>query len=107
MNSASSARAGARLTSEPPLLREKIDDIVVLTLNRPDARNTLSEAMLTALRHELAEIAVQRQIRTVVLAANGPAFSAGHDLKELSAHRSDADHGRAYTSATMESCSAM
>jgi enoyl-CoA hydratase/carnithine racemase len=109
MKSASSARAraAADVASEPPLLREKIDDIAVLTLNRPDARNTLSEEMLAALRQELAEIAVQRQIRAVVLAANGPAFSAGHDLKELSAHRTDADQGRAYTRAIMESCSAM
>jgi enoyl-CoA hydratase/carnithine racemase len=108
MKSVSSARAEASLSSEPPpLLREKIDDIAVLTLNRPNARNTLSEAMLAALRQELGEIAVQRQVRAVVLAANGPAFSAGHDLKELSAHRTDADQGRAYTRAIMESCSAM
>src|SRR5437016_4207311 len=103
MKSASPIHAEAEVASEPPLLREKIDAIAVLTLNRPDARNTLSEAMLTALRRELAEIAAHRQIRAVVLAANGPAFSAGHDLKELSAHRADADQGRAYTRGIMES----
>ncbi len=107
MKRASPIHAEAEVASEQPLLREKIDDIAVLTLNRPDARNTLSEAMLTALRRELAEIAVQRQIRAVVLAANGPAFSAGHDLKELNAHRADADQGRAYTHSIMESCSTM
>lgn len=107
MQSTSSAGIQAAVTSQPPLLRETIGNIAVLTLNRPDARNTLSETMLAALRQGLAEIAVQRQVRAVVLAANGPAFSAGHDLKELAAHRSDADQGRAYTHGIMQSCSAM
>jgi enoyl-CoA hydratase/carnithine racemase len=107
MQSTSSAGIQAAVTSQPPLLRETIGNIAVLTLNRPDARNTLSETMLAALRQELAEIAVERQVRAVVLAANGPAFSAGHDLKELAAHRHDADQGRAYTHGIMQSCSAM
>ena len=63
--------------------------------------------MLAALREELASLAGDKRIRAVVLAANGPAFSAGHDLKELSAHRIDADGGRSYTRGVMESCSAM
>jgi enoyl-CoA hydratase/carnithine racemase len=93
--------------SDPPLLREDIGSIGVLTLNRPETRNTLSEAMLAALHDELTAIAADRSVRAVVLAARGPAFSAGHDLKELSARRSDADHGRGYFRDIMLACSTM
>jgi enoyl-CoA hydratase/carnithine racemase len=88
-------------------MRENIGTIAVLTLDRPQARNSLSEAMLAALRQELERLAADKRIRAVVLAANGPAFSAGHDLKELTAHRADPDQGRGYTRHIMESCSAM
>lgn len=90
-----------------PILREDRGGIAVLTLNRPETRNSLSEAMLVALTEALAAIADDRSIRAVVLAASGPAFSAGHDLKELAARRSDGDGGRAYTRHIMETCSAM
>jgi enoyl-CoA hydratase/carnithine racemase len=78
-----------------------------LILNRPRARNTLSEAMLQALRRALADIAEEKAVRAVVLAAKGSVFSAGHDLKELTAHRSEADGGRGYTQHIMQICSAM
>src|SRR5438132_9987497 len=91
----------------PVLLRETIGSIAVLTLNRPQARNSLSEAMLAELSQELESLARDERIRAVVLAANGPAFSAGHDLKELTAHRADADGGRGYTRQLMERCSAV
>jgi enoyl-CoA hydratase/carnithine racemase len=108
MKARSSVRAAPPpAASGPPLLREDIGNIAVLTLDRPQARNTLSEAMLVALRQELDRLAAHRRIRAVVLAANGPAFSAGHDLKELTAHRADPDHGRDYTRHIMESCSAV
>ena len=77
-------------------MREDIAGIAVLTLNRPQARNRLSEAMLAALGDALTAIAQERTARVVMLTANGPAFSAGHDLKEITAHRADADRGRAY-----------
>jgi enoyl-CoA hydratase/carnithine racemase len=93
--------------AETILVREDIDDIAVLTLNRPQARNTLSEKMLAELRQKLADIAGQSRVRAVVIAAKGSAFSAGHDLKELTARRADADGGRSYTRHLMESCSAM
>src|SRR5256885_12677726 len=92
-------------SSDAPVLREIIGNVAVLTLNRPTARNTLSEEMLAALGRELAEIAGNARVRAVVIAANGPAFSAGHDLKQLTAHRVDADSGRSYTRQMMESCS--
>jgi len=91
----------------PILLREDKDAIAVLTLNRPAARNALSEAMITAIGESLNAIAAESKIRAVVIAANGPAFCAGHDLKELTAHRKDGDRGRAYFQHIMTSCSAM
>jgi enoyl-CoA hydratase/carnithine racemase len=89
------------------LLREDISGIAVLTLNRPQARNSLSETMLDALGDALTAIARDDTVRAVVLAANGPAYSAGHDLKELNARRSDADRGRAYFTHIMRLCSAV
>ena len=71
------------------VLRETTNAIAILTLNRPDARNSLSAAMIVALGEAFDAIGRDRAIRTVVLAANGPAFSAGHDLKELAQRRSD------------------
>jgi enoyl-CoA hydratase/carnithine racemase len=91
----------------PVLLRECNGAITVLTLNRPAARNSLSEALLDALSTAFGEIAADKSIRAVVLAANGPAFCAGHDLKELTARRSDADGGRSYFKHIMTTCSAM
>lgn len=91
----------------PVLMREQDESIAVLTLNRPAARNSLSEALLNALFIALDDIGADKSVRGVVLAANGPAFCAGHDLKELTSRRSDADGGRAYFKHIMTTCSAM
>lgn len=90
-----------------PLLRSDADGVSVLTLNRPQSRNPLSEAMLAALADVFAAIAVDRSVKAVVLAAAGPVFSAGHDLKEMSARRSDPDRGRAYFADILARCSAV
>ncbi len=90
-----------------PLLREAHGSIALLTLNRPSARNALSEAMIVALHAAIDASSQDSAVRAVVIAANGPAFSAGHDLKELTARRSDADGGRSYFQHIMTSCSAM
>ena len=81
--------------------------IATLVLNRPAARNSLSEALLIALSDAFKDIAADKTVRAVVIAANGPAFCAGHDLKELTARRSDADGGRAYFKQIMTVCSGM
>lgn len=94
-------------TAAPVLVRERDQDIAVLVLNRPAARNSLSEALLASLSAAFAEIAADKSVRAVVLAANGPAFCAGHDMKELTTRRSDADRGRAYFHRIMTTCSAM
>ena len=87
--------------------RERHGQIVILTLNRPLARNSLSEALLGELAATLTQIAADRTIRAVVIAASGPVFCAGHDLKELTGRRTDADRGRAYFTRIMNMCSAM
>ena len=95
----------ASTPSQLVLLREDRGGIAILTLNRPQARNSLSKALLETLGEALSVIARDRTVRVVVLAANGPAFSAGHDLKELNAHRSGADRGRAFFKHIMGLCS--
>ena len=84
------------LRNTPALLRENRDGVALLTMNRPEQRNTLSELMLASFADALGQIAADRAVRAVVLRAQGPVFSAGHDLKELTAHRSDADGGKHY-----------
>jgi enoyl-CoA hydratase/carnithine racemase len=91
----------------PVLLREDADGIATLTLNRPQQRNSLSEGLIAALTESLDAIANESRVRVVVLAANGPAFSAGHDMKEMTARRADADRGRAYFKQLMDACAAM
>ncbi len=95
----------AAAAADPILLREDHGPIAMLTLNRPAARNSLSEAMLEALGDAFTAIAHERSVRAVVLAANGPAFSAGHDLKELDARRKDGDRGREFFKHIMGLCS--
>lgn len=91
----------------PVLLHETIGGIALLTLNRPEARNCLSESLITGLHESLTSIHNDDRIRAVVIAANGPAFSSGHDLKELTARRGDADRGNAYFAHMMTICSSM
>jgi enoyl-CoA hydratase/carnithine racemase len=107
MNAQTSAARANAAPAAPVLLREDVGEIAVLTLNRPEARNSLSDELLAALSQALAAIALDRSVRVVVLAANGPAFCAGHDLKELTAHRSAPDRGREHFRHVMDTCSAM
>jgi enoyl-CoA hydratase/carnithine racemase len=90
-----------------PLRVERRGAIAVLTLDRPAQRNALSEAMLRAMLAELARIETDPAVRAVVIAANGPVFSAGHDLKELTARRRDADNGAAYFREIMGLCASV
>ncbi len=99
----------ARVQTRPAsiLLRETLGSIRVLTLNRPEARNSLSEGLIADLHAALKDIHDDANVRAVVIAANGPAFSAGHDMKELTARRTDADRGHGYFAQVMMACSAM
>jgi enoyl-CoA hydratase/carnithine racemase len=102
MNIQSSRHAAASAI----LTRQDADHVAVLTLNRPETRNVLSDAMLAALGESLTAIGGDRSVHAVVLAAEGSVFSAGHDLKEMTLHRTDADGGEAYFKSLMERCSA-
>ncbi|WP_213741025.1 enoyl-CoA hydratase [Bradyrhizobium sp. dw_411] len=99
--------ARAATPQTPILLRENVGSICVLTLNRPSARNSLSEGMIAELHTALKDVHDDANVRALVIAANGSAFSAGHDMKELTARRIDPDHGRAYFAEIMTACSAM
>lgn len=78
------------------VLREDHGPVARLTLNNPRTLNALSDDMLGALRTTFEALASDESIRVVVLAANGKAFSAGHDLKEMQAHRGTDDGGEEY-----------
>ena len=79
--------------------------VLRLTLNDNGRRNALSEAMLGRLGEIMRSSASDSSVRVIVLAANGPAFCAGHDLKEMTAGRDTADGGREYFTKVMETCS--
>ena len=102
-----SQTARAPSPRQPILQREMVGSVAVLTLNRPEARNSLSEGLIAELDAALREMHDDARVRAVVIAANGTAFSAGHDMKELTARRTDADRGRAYFAEMMTACSTM
>ena len=93
--------------SAPALLHEYRGQVALLTLNRPEARNCLSEEMIASLHAVMAEIGGSDAVRAIVITGSGSAFSSGHDLKELSARRSDPDRGKAYFAKIMNACSQM
>ena len=100
--------ADRHTTGDTRAITSVIDgQIAILTLNRPASRNALSEEMISELHAAIDKIAADDAIRAVVIAARGPAFCAGHDLRELTARRADPDGGRAYFHKIMTSCSAM
>ncbi|SET73235.1 enoyl-CoA hydratase [Oceanicella actignis] len=89
------------------LIREDEGGVATLTLNRPEALNALSEAMLTALQAQLDAIAVDPKVRVVIIRGAGKAFCAGHDLREMQAARQAPDGGRAYYNALFAQCARM
>ncbi|MGL4239728.1 MAG: enoyl-CoA hydratase [Beijerinckiaceae bacterium] len=91
----------------PVLTRVDAGGMATLTLCRPEKRNPLSEALIAALTAELDAIAADRTIRAVIIAAEGHVFCAGHDLKEMSARRADADRGRVYFADILGRCATM
>ncbi len=90
--------------SASPLHVERQGAIAILTLDHPPSRNALSEAMLAALQSAIDAATSDRTVRAIVIQAHGPAFSAGHDLKQLTARRTDPDKGRAYYAHIMGRC---
>ncbi|MBO9644492.1 MAG: enoyl-CoA hydratase [Pseudacidovorax sp.] len=92
------------MTTDEPILLESRDarGVVTLTLNRPAAFNALSEALIDALRTACDRLAQDGDLRAVVIAANGRAFCAGHDLREMQASPSQAHY-----QALFDRCGAM
>ncbi|MCO4846983.1 MAG: enoyl-CoA hydratase [Yoonia sp.] len=94
------------MTTSDILLRDlDANGILRLTLNDVGRRNALSEAMLAELGTAFADAGSDAAVRVIILAANGPAFCAGHDLKEMTAGRSHDDGGKAYFAKVMSLCS--
>ncbi len=79
-------------TEDILVLRQDEAGVATLTLNRPKQYNALSQAMLSALQAVLDAVAADATVRVVVIAGSGPAFCAGHDLKEMRANTDRAFH---------------
>lgn len=90
--------------TEPLVQVQRREAVLRLVLNRPRARNALSEELMAALQNAFDQAAAVNDGRVIVLAANGPVFSSGHDLKEMTARRQDADGGRAAYEALFAQC---
>ncbi|MEP5173373.1 MAG: enoyl-CoA hydratase, partial [Erythrobacter sp.] len=95
------------MQADPPIVLTQTDGIATITLNRPKSLNALSEDMLGAMQTALDQIAVDRAVRVVILRGAGAHFCAGHNLKEMTAHRQDDDGGAAYFTALFATCSKM
>ena len=76
----------------------------LVTLNRPEARNGLSLATLDALHAAIGRLGDDASVKAVILTGAGSVFCAGHDLKEIVAHRADPDAGRGFYELAMSSC---
>ncbi|MTH94980.1 enoyl-CoA hydratase [Roseibium sp. RKSG952] len=97
--------AATSQTAETPLLATLLHEGVYrIVMQRPESMNALSSAMMSALSAELAKAAENPDIRVILLGAEGKVFCAGHDLKELTAARADADGGRATYERIMRQC---
>jgi len=88
------------IASESIMLRKDVGSTATLTMNRPQARNALSMALMDAFIQELDTVATDSNIKVVVIAGAGSGFCAGHDLKELRA-----DPRREFYEATFRRCS--
>ena len=94
--------------SEPLPYRLAVDGAVAcVTLANPASRNALSRATIAALSDLVADLDARRAVRAVVIDHEGPAFSAGHDLKEITAARAAPDRGRAFFVELMGACAAL
>jgi len=83
---------------------ERNDRILRLTLQNPPA-NALSEEVLMALQAALDDAIEDDRVRVIIIAASGKLFSAGHDLKQMTSHRTDADRGKSYFEGVFGICS--
>jgi len=94
-------------TPPPLLLTAHAGGVLRLVLNRPSARNALSSELMAQIQAALDGAAADNATRVIVIAAEGPVFSSGHDLKEMARHRADGDAGREAYTGLFNQCSAM
>ncbi|MBX3569222.1 MAG: enoyl-CoA hydratase [Rhizobiaceae bacterium] len=92
--------------AEGPVIAQRDGGIYRLTLASPPA-NALSLAVMETLHQQIEHAGTDPSIRVVILAARGKVFCAGHDLKEMTARRADADRGRAFFETTMSTCATL
>jgi len=89
-----------QMTEEALVLRHDDEGVTTLTMNRPQARNALSQGMLRAMLDAFIEVSTDEAVRVVILAGAGPGFCAGHDLKEIKAQ----NYSRNYTEQLFVDC---
>ena len=105
----SSNKANVKPINENDLVLQELAEggILRVTMNDMKRRNALSEEMMAALADALHMAESDNAVRVIILAAKGPAFSAGHDLKQMTAGRSNVDKGREYFTQVLSTCSAL
>jgi enoyl-CoA hydratase/carnithine racemase len=105
----SSNKANINSINQSDLVLEEatVGGILRLTMNDMKRRNALSEEMMAALTSAFYHAKLDSSVRVIVLAANGPAYSAGHDLKQITASRTQVDNGKAYFTEVLSNCSAL
>jgi len=93
---------------QPLLLENTINKVSWITLNRPQQRNPLSSQMLSALTNALSTASQDSKVNAIVIAAIGPVYCAGHDLREMSHHKDEAlEVQQERIRGILEQCSAM
>lgn len=102
-------KSSAKQSAAPARLLHRDDSagVATLTLDNRASRNALSLAMIEALSGALADAAQDKSVRAIVITGEGPAFSSGHDLREITAHRKDRDAGKEFYKSLMDSCAQM
>ena len=83
------------------------DGVLQLTLNDSKRRNALSDEMMAIISSALKKASSNKDVKAIVISANGPAFCSGHDLKQMSAGRQNDDDGKSYFTKVFASCSAL
>ena len=103
-DTASTSRAAQQAAHDKILKRERRDDVYILTLNSPDNRNALTEAMIAAIERALVVIKVWLEVKSVIITHSGPVFCSGHDLKAIAEHHEDGDSGKSYYKRMLLQC---
>ena len=93
------------MKNQNDLLEIYKDNIAILTLNRPEQRNSLSINLLNLLNETISRLGKSNKVKIIIIQANGPAFSSGHDLKEITNARRQKENGKKFFLKTLKSCS--